>query len=49
MEFAPEKVYRNAPECILVLFDVRIPGGALLLHSERGAWAERGGLRHEYR
>ena len=41
---APETVYPNAPEYIVVLFDVRIPGVAERLHSERAAHREFGDI-----
>jgi len=44
MEFALESLYRNTPECILVLFDVRIPGVGERLHRERATWTERGDI-----
>ena len=36
--FAPKKVYLNEPECLLVIFDLRIPGGASELERQRAAW-----------
>jgi hypothetical protein len=42
--FAPETVYPNAPEYIVVLFDVPIPGFAERLHSERAAHRELGDI-----
>jgi len=41
---APETLYPNAPEYIVVLFDVRIPGVAERLHSERAAHRECGDI-----
>jgi len=41
---APEILYPNAPEYIVVLFDVRIPGVAERLHSERAAHREFGDI-----
>jgi hypothetical protein len=38
--FAPETLFPNAPEYIVVLFDVRIPGVVVRLHRERAAWQE---------
>lgn len=38
--FAPETLYPNAPEPLLVLFDVRIPGVVVRLRGERAAWQE---------
>jgi hypothetical protein len=42
--FAPETLYPNAPEYIVVLFDVRIPSVAERLHSERAAHRELGDI-----
>ncbi len=41
---APRILYPNAPEYIVVLFDVRIPGVAERLHSERAAHREFGDI-----
>jgi hypothetical protein len=41
---APQTLYPNAPEYIVVLFDVRIPGVAERLHSERAAHREFGDI-----
>jgi hypothetical protein len=37
---APERLYLNHPECLVVLFDLREPGGPAELHRQRAAWAE---------
>jgi hypothetical protein len=39
--FAPETLYPNAPEPLLVLFDVSIPGVVVRLRRERAAWQEQ--------
>jgi hypothetical protein len=44
MKFAPESLYRNTPESIVVLFDVRIRGGAERLHRERASWGAYGAI-----
>jgi hypothetical protein len=36
----PEKLYPNHPEYLLVVFDLREPGGPSELHRQRAAWAE---------
>ena len=36
----PRKAYRNSAEFTLIIFDLRIPGAAERLHSERAAWQE---------
>ena len=41
---APNSVYPKPTETIIVVFDVRIPGTAERLHSERAAWGEHGGI-----
>jgi hypothetical protein len=33
-------LYLSHPECLLVLFDLREPGGPSELHRQRAAWAE---------
>jgi hypothetical protein len=40
MTFAPRPLYLNHPECLLVVFDLRQPGGPSELHRQRAAWAE---------
>jgi predicted alpha/beta hydrolase len=37
---APNRAYRNSGEFTLVIFDLRVPGAAARLHSERAAWRE---------
>jgi hypothetical protein len=37
---APDRAYRNSGEFTLVIFDLRIPGAAARLHSERAARQE---------
>jgi hypothetical protein len=37
---APERVYLNDPECLLLVFDLRQPGVAEALHNQRAAWPE---------
>jgi hypothetical protein len=44
MSLAPEELYPNAPDYIVVLFDVRIPGVAERLHSVRAACRECGDI-----
>jgi hypothetical protein len=44
MKFAPETLYSKAPDYIVVLFDVRIPGVAERLHSECTAYREYGDI-----
>jgi hypothetical protein len=44
MKFAPESLYRNAPKSIVVLFDMRIPGGAERLHRQRASWGAYGDI-----
>jgi hypothetical protein len=38
----PHKDYRRDAEFTLIVFDLRIPGGAQRFHHERRAWAEAG-------
>lgn len=39
MEFAPQdQCYTEPPECALVVFDIRLPGGAESFHRQRAAW-----------
>jgi hypothetical protein len=33
-------VYLNHPECLLAVFDLRMPGAAEELHRQRATWAE---------
>jgi hypothetical protein len=36
----PNRAYLNRGEITLIFFDLRIPGAAARLHSERAAWQE---------
>jgi hypothetical protein len=36
----PQRLYPNYPDCLVVLFDLREPGGAAELHRQRATWAE---------
>ena len=38
--FAPDVLYLQNPEYLVVLFDLREPGGPAELHRQRAAWAE---------
>jgi hypothetical protein len=38
----PHKDYRRGTEFTLIVFDLRIPGGAERFHRERRPWAEAG-------
>ena len=49
MNFAPDSLYRSAPESIVIVFDARVPGGAEPLQrlpewvtdeAEASAWDE---------
>ena len=41
MTLAPRPLYSlDHPECLIVLFDLREPGGPSELHRQRAAWAE---------
>lgn len=44
MKFAPNKAYHEGKTETFVIFDVRIPGAADRLHSERAAWGEYGDI-----
>ena len=35
---APSQFYPKTPECIIVLFDLRYPGGAEQVHRLRAVW-----------
>jgi hypothetical protein len=37
---APTTLYLDHPECLVVVFDLREPGGPSELHKQRTAWAE---------
>ena len=38
MRSAPETLYPSSSQCIIVLFDLRLPGTAGCLDRERAAW-----------
>ena len=40
MTAPPQRLYINHPECLVVVFDLREPGGPSELHKQRAAWAE---------
>ena len=40
MTAPPQRLYPNRPEGLVVLFDLREPGGPSELHRQRAAWAE---------
>jgi hypothetical protein len=40
MASAPTQFYPKTPECLIVLFDLRIPDAAEELHHARAAWQE---------
>ena len=41
MTAPPQRLYRlNHPEYLVVIFDVREPGGPSELHRQRAAWAQ---------
>jgi len=40
MTAPPQRLYRNHPKCLVVVFDLREPGGPSELHKQRAAWAE---------
>jgi hypothetical protein len=40
MTAPPQRLYPSHPECLIVLFDLREPGGPSELHKQRAAWAE---------
>jgi hypothetical protein len=40
MTLAPHRLYLNHPKCLVVVFDLREPGGPSELHKQRAAWAE---------
>jgi len=42
LKFAPESLYGDAPEYIVVLLDARIPGSAERLHREQASWGAHG-------
>ncbi len=44
MDRAATPLYPNAPSCLIEVFDVRIPGAAERLYSERAAWGEFGNI-----
>jgi hypothetical protein len=37
---APDVLYLNHPECLVMIFDVREPAAAAALHRQRVRWAE---------
>jgi hypothetical protein len=37
---APEPLYLNHPECLVVIYDLREPSGPAELYRQRAAWAE---------
>jgi hypothetical protein len=37
---APDALYLNDPECLLIVFDLRAPGAAAALDRQRVRWAE---------
>lgn len=40
MTAPPHPLYLNHPEHLIVIFDLREPGGPSELHRQRAAWAE---------
>jgi hypothetical protein len=40
MTAPPQRLYLNHLECLVVVFDLREPGGPSELHKLRAAWAE---------
>ena len=38
---APKTLYPNSSECMVVLFDLRLPSTAGRLHREHAAWQEQ--------
>ena len=41
MKSAPRTLYPSSSECMVILFDVRLPGAAESLHGQRAAWQDR--------
>ena len=41
MRSAPKTLYPSSSECMVVLFDLRLPGAAERLHRERAVWQEQ--------
>ena len=44
MDAPTEESYRDSAKSTLVIYEIRIPGAAERLHSERAAWGESGDI-----
>ncbi len=36
--FAPNRIYPRSPQCLIVVFDLRVPEAAAVLNRQRAAW-----------